>query len=158
MTRTRRRNKVRAEAKATRRRGQCFWCGEFAHGVANCTKWKTYASEQDEESECREETVQVTSAVESALMDTGQFAALHEGGAEVLEDPSGLTGVHKPKTIKRLEVTVHSGAKESVWPAKWLLQGKNAQERSSWSRLARKWAIAARRRSWRIRQDQDDAF
>ena len=57
---------------------------------------------------------------------TNRFAALEEEDDGEMAHPPGLAGtydvcaVQKSQKVKRVEVTVDSGAEESVWPAKLL--------------------------------------
>ena len=104
--------------------GQCYGCSEYGHRVASCPKWKTFAIEQNGEVEAQEETVQVASVywdvgcveVKPKIKMTNRFAVLEEEDDCKMAHPPGLTGT----CDKRLEVTVDSGAEESVWPAKLL--------------------------------------
>ena len=109
--------------------GQRDGCGEYGHRVASCPKWNTFAIEQKEEVEPQEETVHkwplsigMSDVWKSSpkLEMTNRFAVLEEENDGKVAHPPGLMGtnvvcaVQNSQKVKRLEVTVDSGAEESV--------------------------------------------
>ena len=145
--------------------GQCHGCGEDGHRVANCPKWKTLSTGQNEEAEAQEEMVQVASVywdvgcveVKPKHKMTNRFPALEKEDDGEMARPSRFGGNTRCRRCSEIPEGQAGGGHSGQWCRGGCVasqvvardpHGKRRRRKKKvWCPMVRKWVIMAKRRS-----------